>query len=105
MVVFFQNFLRDLLKEAKKDHDVSEDKLIEYTDTMVSYDQGSQKFSAFSHKKGIGLPIVFRTPDWNCFSTSNNAFSFLDLGYLLRVAELQTEMKINLLKMSNSFYH
>ncbi|KAG0710767.1 Calbindin-32 [Chionoecetes opilio] len=28
------NFLRDLLKEAKKDQDVSEDKLIEYTDTM-----------------------------------------------------------------------
>lgn len=31
----FQNFLRDLLKEAKKINDVSEDKLIEYTDTMV----------------------------------------------------------------------
>jgi len=28
--------LRDLLKEAKKINDVSEDKLIEYTDTMVS---------------------------------------------------------------------
>lgn len=32
---FSQNFLRDLLKEAKKINDVSEDKLIEYTDTMV----------------------------------------------------------------------
>jgi hypothetical protein len=32
----FQNFLRDLLKEAKKINDVSEDKLIEYTDTMVT---------------------------------------------------------------------
>jgi hypothetical protein len=32
----FQNFLRDLLKEAKKINDVSEDKLIEYTDTMVN---------------------------------------------------------------------
>ena len=31
---FFQNFLRDLLKEAKI-NDVTEDKLIEYTDTMV----------------------------------------------------------------------
>ena len=31
-----KNFLRDLLKEAKKINDVSEDKLIEYTDTMVS---------------------------------------------------------------------
>lgn len=31
-----QNFLRDLLREAKKINDVSEDKLIEYTDTMVS---------------------------------------------------------------------
>lgn len=30
-----KNFLRDLLKEAKKIADVSEDKLIEYTDTMV----------------------------------------------------------------------
>lgn len=35
--IFSQNFLRDLLKEAKKINDVSEDKLIEYTDTMVSY--------------------------------------------------------------------
>ncbi|XP_069957323.1 calbindin-32 isoform X4 [Cherax quadricarinatus] len=35
-----KNFLRDLLKEAKKDHDVSEDKLIEYTDTMLQvFDQ------------------------------------------------------------------
>ncbi|XP_023701372.1 calbindin-32 isoform X4 [Cryptotermes secundus] len=30
-----KNFLRDLLKEAKKINDVSEDKLIEYTDTML----------------------------------------------------------------------
>lgn len=30
-----KNFLRDLLREAKKINDVSEDKLIEYTDTMV----------------------------------------------------------------------
>ncbi|CAD7011782.1 unnamed protein product [Ceratitis capitata] len=30
-----KNFLRDLLKEAKKINDVSEDKLIEYTDTMT----------------------------------------------------------------------
>ncbi|KAK3859163.1 hypothetical protein Pcinc_034695 [Petrolisthes cinctipes] len=29
------NFLRDLLREAKKEQDVSEDKLIEYTDTML----------------------------------------------------------------------
>lgn len=27
--------MRDLLKEAKKANEVSEDKLIEYTDTMV----------------------------------------------------------------------
>ena len=33
---FNQNFLRDLLKEASKSQEVSEDKLIEYTDTMVS---------------------------------------------------------------------
>ncbi|CAG9792875.1 unnamed protein product [Diatraea saccharalis] len=33
-VEFMKNFLRDLLKEAKKINDVSEDKLIEYTDTM-----------------------------------------------------------------------
>ncbi|KAH1007149.1 hypothetical protein HUJ04_004421 [Dendroctonus ponderosae] len=34
-VEFMKNFLRDLLKEAKKINDVSEDKLIEYTDTML----------------------------------------------------------------------
>ncbi|XP_069159651.1 calbindin-32 isoform X3 [Procambarus clarkii] len=35
-----KNFLRDLLREAKKDQDVSEDKLIEYTDTMLQvFDQ------------------------------------------------------------------
>ena len=31
-----QNFLRDLLTEAQRDKEVTEDKLIEYTDTMVS---------------------------------------------------------------------
>lgn len=30
-----KNFLRDLLKEAKKECEVSEDKLIEYTDTLL----------------------------------------------------------------------
>jgi len=30
-----KNFLRDLLKEARKSQEVSEDKLIEYTDTML----------------------------------------------------------------------
>lgn len=34
--VWFQNFLRDLLKEAKKSEEVTDDQLIEYTDTMVS---------------------------------------------------------------------
>ena len=37
-VLFFvclQNFLRDLLKEAKKSQEVSEDDLIQYTDTML----------------------------------------------------------------------
>jgi hypothetical protein len=33
---FIQNFLRDLLKEAKHNNDVSEERLIEYTDVMVS---------------------------------------------------------------------
>nr|XP_045586711.1 calbindin-32-like isoform X2 [Procambarus clarkii] len=38
--VELKNFLRDLLREAKKDQDVSEDKLIEYTDTMLQvFDQ------------------------------------------------------------------
>ena len=32
---FLQNFLRDLLKEAKKSQEVSEDDLIQYTDTML----------------------------------------------------------------------
>lgn len=31
----FQNFLRDLLREAKKSQEVSEDELIQYTDTML----------------------------------------------------------------------
>jgi hypothetical protein len=35
-VILVQNFLRDLLKEAKRSNDVSENKLIEYTDIMVS---------------------------------------------------------------------
>ena len=35
MRVLFKNFLRDLLKEASKSQEVTEDKLIEYTDTMV----------------------------------------------------------------------
>jgi Ca2+-binding EF-hand superfamily protein len=30
-----KNFLKDLLKEAKKSHEVSEDELIQYTDTML----------------------------------------------------------------------
>jgi hypothetical protein len=30
-----QNFLRDLLLEAKKSQEVTEDQLISYTDTMV----------------------------------------------------------------------
>ncbi|RZF32809.1 hypothetical protein LSTR_LSTR011455 [Laodelphax striatellus] len=34
-LLHFQNFLRDLLKEAKRINDVTEDKLIEYTDTML----------------------------------------------------------------------
>lgn len=39
-----KNFLRDLLKEAKKINDVSEDKLIEYTDTMVSRTENTLPF-------------------------------------------------------------
>ena len=31
----FQNFLRDLLQEARKSHEVTEDTLIEYTDTIL----------------------------------------------------------------------
>merc|ERR1712020_825804 len=30
-----KNFLRDLLREAKKSHEVTEDELIQYTDTML----------------------------------------------------------------------
>ena len=33
--IWFQNFLRDLLREAKKSHEVTEDELIQYTDTML----------------------------------------------------------------------
>ena len=31
----FQNFLLDLLHEARKSHEVTEDTLIEYTDTIL----------------------------------------------------------------------
>ena len=37
-----QSFLRDLLREASKSQEVTEDKLIEYTDTMVSSDLRKQ---------------------------------------------------------------
>ena len=36
LIFEFQHFLRDLLKEAKKSEEVTDDQLIEYTDTMVS---------------------------------------------------------------------
>ena len=39
---FLQSFLRDLLREASKSQEVTEDKLIEYTDTMVSSDWHKQ---------------------------------------------------------------
>lgn len=32
---YFQDFLNHLLKQAKKDNEVTDEKLIEYTDTMV----------------------------------------------------------------------
>ena len=32
----FKDFLRHLLREAKRDAEVTEEKLIEYTDTMVN---------------------------------------------------------------------
>lgn len=48
-----KNFLRDLLKEAKKINDVSEDKLIEYTDTMVS------AWYFFHHHRHLFVRIMF----------------------------------------------
>ena len=33
---YFQDFLNHLLKQAKKDNEVTDEKLIEYTDTMVT---------------------------------------------------------------------
>lgn len=35
-LITLQNFLRDLLREAKKSQEVTEDQLIQYTDTMVT---------------------------------------------------------------------
>lgn len=43
-LLFLQNFLRDLLHEAKKSQEVSEDQLIQYTDTMVSLGSFSSIF-------------------------------------------------------------
>ena len=47
-----QSFLRDLLREASKSQEVTEDKLIEYTDTMVSSDLRKQT------PAGIGLDLI-----------------------------------------------
>ena len=40
-----KNFLRDLLKEAKKSQDVTEDQLIQYTDTMVGVSSHNEIFA------------------------------------------------------------
>ena len=37
LLFMFQDFLNHLLKQAKKDNEVTDEKLIEYTDTMVKY--------------------------------------------------------------------
>ncbi|KAG7154325.1 Calbindin-32-like [Homarus americanus] len=56
-----KNFLRDLLKEAKKDQDVSEDKLIEYTDTMLQvFDQnkdGKLQLSEMANQREFPVPF------------------------------------------------
>lgn len=49
-----QNFLRDLLTEAQRDKEVSEDKLIEYTDTMVSIDFENARSPAELFKLTVG---------------------------------------------------
>lgn len=64
-----KNFLRDLLKEAKKINDVSEDKLIEYTDTMVSTDivQGCISFLHFvamKEKKNVHVQAALYNYIW-----------------------------------------
>lgn len=53
-----KNFLRDLLKEAKKINDVSEDKLIEYTDTMVQYDSIQKSFFHLSILLSCSFPFL-----------------------------------------------
>ena len=51
-----QSFLRDLLREASKSQEVTEDKLIEYTDTMVSSDLHKQTNK--QTPAGIGLELI-----------------------------------------------
>ncbi len=45
--MLLQDFLKHLLQEAKRDREVTEEKLIEYTDTMVS-----------QRKRGIAVHVV-----------------------------------------------
>ncbi|GBP36109.1 Calbindin-32 [Eumeta japonica] len=62
-----ENFLRDLLKEAKKINDVSEDKLIEYTDTMVQRPPtlSSPNFTA-AEFRALYLPYLLVVFHFNC---------------------------------------
>ncbi|KAF9411572.1 hypothetical protein HW555_009644 [Spodoptera exigua] len=56
-----KNFLRDLLKEAKKINDVSEDKLIEYTDTMLQvFDSNKDGRLQLSEMANIEVPLQGR---------------------------------------------
>ena len=58
--VFTQDFLKHLLKEAKKDTEVTEEKLIEYTDTMVRTTTGRHGdiYSETSISRQIGIMAI-----------------------------------------------
>ena len=72
-----QSFLRDLLREASKSQEVTEDKLIEYTDTMVSSDLHKQTNTRWNWP-GTDTNIAKGTmePRVQCSNQSNFLRSF-----------------------------
>ena len=78
-----QSFLRDLLREASKSQEVTEDKLIEYTDTMVSSDWHTQTNTRWNWP-GTDTNIAKGTKEQRvqCSHQSNFFRSFHNFNFL-----------------------
>ncbi|XP_053963553.1 calbindin-32-like isoform X2 [Anastrepha ludens] len=74
-----KNFLRDLLKEAKKINDVSEDKLIEYTDTMLQVFDANKDGRLQLSEMAKLLPVKENFLCRQVFKVSAGLFAFLFL--------------------------